>query len=279
MKKNKFWLISMVLVLIACLLGAFLWDFKTLGEPDQTTKTTVGIPTLFIPGYEGNRYSFGRMISRFEADGVAEKAMVIEVKENDELVVEGKLQGKNPMIQVLFADNQMDELQQSLAILTVMEYLDSIGVEKVNFVAHSMGGVSVLRYLVEYYNRIVPETVSFVSIAAPFNDLEVSEDTEEIFAYELTEAGPEDEAPIYEYFDEKMQHLSPDLRVLNIAGDLEDGTDSDGSVSFHSSFALDFLLEEDVDYTPLLIKGEAAGHSALHENSQVDKAIKDFLWH
>lgn len=239
------------------------------------------VPTVFIHGYEGNSFSFGPLLRRIERENVAKREMTIVVQADGKLSVEGELKSRNdnPTIMVLFAKDVTDEITQSQWISKVMHYLYEQGVTRVNLVSHSMGGVSSLRYLLEYTGNKTPITEKFVAIAAPFNDLEIAEDTEEIFAYELTEEGPSGETPIYQYFDRAMNQLPSNIRVLAVAGDLNDGTESDGSVSTHSAFALRTLFQKHAkSYQELTVKGKSGGHSSITKSAKLEEKLIQFLW-
>lgn len=238
-------------------------------------------PTVFIHGYQGSSLSFGPLLKQLESENIAKREMTIVVKPDGKLSVEGKLTSNhaNPTIMVLFSEDVTDEIQQSQWIEKVMRYLYQQHVTTVNLVAHSMGGVSALRYLLEYAGSKVPRVAKLVTIAAPFNDLEIAEDTEEVFAYELTEDGPSGRTPIYDYFDRAMNQLPNNLAILNVSGDLQDGSESDGSVSVHSAFSLRFLLQKHTkNYQEVLIKGRSGGHSAITRSRQLRNDLTAFLW-
>lgn len=239
------------------------------------------IPTVFIHGYEGNSFSFGPLLRRLEKENVAKREMTIVVQADGKLSIEGKLKNSNdnPTIMVLFAKDVPDEITQSKWINNVMQYLYRQKVSRVNLVSHSMGGVSALRYLLEYAGNKTPITQRFVAVAAPFNDLEIAEETEEIFAYKLTEDGPSGETPIYQYFDQAMNRLPKDISILNVAGDLKDGSESDGSVSTHSAFALRFLFEKHArDYQEITVTGKGGGHSAITKSEKFKDRLIRFIW-
>ncbi|MDT2771002.1 alpha/beta hydrolase [Enterococcus pseudoavium] len=239
------------------------------------------VPTVFIHGYEGNSFSFGPLLRRLERADIAKRELTIVVQADGQLSVEGKLENNhdNPTIMVLFAKDVTDEITQSQWIDKVMRYLYQQKISRVNLVSHSMGGVSALRYLLEYAGDKTPLTERFVTIAAPFNDLEIAEDTEDIFAYELTENGPNGETPIYQYFDRAMNKLPANLRVLDVAGDLEDGTESDGVVSIHSAFALRLLFQKHAkSYREVTVKGNSGGHSAITKSDQLEAELVRFIW-
>lgn len=212
---------------------------------------------------------------------MAKREMTIVVQGDGKLTIEGKLKNTNdnPTIMVLFAKDVTDEITQSEWIDKVMRYLYQQKVFRVNLVSHSMGGVSSLRYLLEYAGDRTPITERFVAISAPFNDLEIAEDTEEIFAYKLTEKGPIGKTPIYQYFDQAMGRLPKEIRVLDVAGDLKDGTESDGSVSTHSAFALRLLfLEHAKSYQEFIVKGKSGEHSAITKSAELEKKLIEFIW-
>ena len=226
------------------------------------------VPTVFIHGYEGNSFSFGPLLRRLERENVAKREMTIVVQGDGKLTIEGKLKNTNdnPTIMVLFAKDVTDEITQSEWIDKVMRYLYQQKVFRVNLVSHSMGGVSSLRYLLEYAGDRTPIT-------------EIAEDTEEIFAYKLTEKGPIGKTPIYQYFDQAMGRLPKEIRVLDVAGDLKDGTESDGSVSTHSAFALRLLfLEHAKSYQEFIVKGKSGEHSAITKSAELEKKLIEFIW-
>ena len=69
------------------------------------------------------------------------------------------------------------------------------------------------------------------------------------------------------------------IEVLNIYGDLKDGTHSDGRVSNSSSKSLKYLLgNSPKSYRESKYEGEPAQHSQLHENENVANELIDFLW-
>lgn len=239
------------------------------------------VPTVFIHGYEGNSFSFGPLLRRLERENIAKREMTIVVQSDGKLSVEGKLKNRNdnPTIMVLFAKDVPDEITQSQWIDNVMCYLYQQKVSRVNLVSHSMGGVSALRYMLEDSTEKTPIVERFVAVSSPFNDLEIAEDTEDIFAYELTENGPSGETPIYQYFDQAMNRLPHNLKVLSVAGDVGDGTDSDSSVSIHSAFALRLLFQKHAkSYQEFVVRGKSGSHSAITKSTELKKELTHFIW-
>ena len=74
-------------------------------------------------------------------------------------------------------------------------------------------------------------------------------------------------------------HYPKQIEVLNIYGNKEDGSNSDGSVSVASAQSYKYLINGRAkSYSEVEIKGKNAQHSKLHENKEVDQLLIDFLW-
>ena len=78
----------------------------------------------------------------------------------------------------------------------------------------------------------------------------------------------------------KLRSTFPtNTRVLNIYGDKEDGSHSDGDVPVNSAKSLKYLVSGRAkSYPEVEIKGANAQHSTLHNNSQVNWELINFLW-
>ena len=74
-------------------------------------------------------------------------------------------------------------------------------IERVNILAHSMGGVTVLNYLSKFgISDRVPHVEKVVTLGVPFNDLEVGKDGKEIEYRPLTPNGPSVMTPLFRLF-------------------------------------------------------------------------------
>ncbi|MHC9536630.1 alpha/beta hydrolase [Dellaglioa sp. BT-FLS60] len=250
----------------------------TIDASDPIVPSNKMVPTLFVHGYGGNRLSFGSMINRFERVGYGRKDMVIIVDLDGSLHVEGQLRSAQPFVQILFKNNVASVEKQSAWLYRIMQFLyGAYAIKKVDFVGHSMGSVSILRYLTEYRDALDAPTVAHaISIGAPYNDHNIARTTPKIEDLFLTDDGPVETTPLYQYFDKAMQHLPKNLQFLNIAGDLKDG--NDGAVSVNSALSLRYLVKNQLNYHELIVSGRKAAHSLLHENKRVDESIYKFLW-
>lgn len=277
-------IIGIIVLAIVARLGYKYWQY---GRPQHLT-TTPKVPTgddsavtLFIPGYAGNRFSFGGMLARFVAGGIANKSLVVMIDRHNQPHVTGQLDPYRPMVQLIFATPRVAVRQQAEGVLAVVQYLIAHEhVQTMNLVAHSMGGVVLFQYLTTAAKRVnLPEVRKVVTIGAPFNDSEVGQNTYPIENHPLTASGPTQTTPVYNYFLRTLQRLPNTISYLNIAGNIGDSVQSDGAVALNSALSLRFLLRPAIDqYQEFVVHGKNARHSRLHENYEVDRQIVQFLY-
>ncbi|MBC2011524.1 alpha/beta hydrolase [Listeria marthii] len=264
---------------------------KAAKEPtitaNKTTKKTVNpvseiaIPTLFVHGYSGTVNSFGGMIDRLADEGDVTKSLVMTVAADGTVSTDGNYDkfSNNPTIQVVFEDNKSSMDNQAQWIQNVMKELkNNYHIEKVYAVGHSMGGVSLTSYIEKVgSDKAYPILEKLVLIGSPLNGLVIGDDG--VTAYDLTDKGPKQSSDRYSEFMKNKQKIPTHLRVLNIAGDTLDGTKSDGSVSVASALSGKFFFEGQAEsYQEKTFTGKNAAHSKLHENTDVDAEVADFLW-
>ncbi|MBC2249038.1 alpha/beta hydrolase [Listeria sp. FSL L7-0123] len=264
---------------------------KAAKEPtitsNKTTKKTVNpvseiaIPTLFVHGYSGTANSFGGMINRLADEGDVTKSLVMTVAADGTVSTDGNYDkfSNNPTIQVVFEDNKSSMDNQAQWIQNVMKELkNNYHIEKVYAVGHSMGGVSLTSYIEKVgSDKAYPILEKLVLIGSPLNGLVIGDDG--VTAYDLTDKGPKQSSDRYSEFMKNKQKIPTHLRVLNIAGDTLDGTKSDGSVSVASALSGKFIFEGQAEsYQEKTFTGKNAAHSKLHENTDVDAEVADFLW-
>lgn len=248
---------------------------KTKEKKQQST-----IPTLFFHGYSGTVNSFKGMIQRLEESESGKKELTLTVDGNGNVQGEGALSKKadNPMIQVLFSDNKNNEWNQTEWIKACLVYLQATyGIEQVNFVGHSMGGVSGLRYLATYgQDTSLPKVEKFVAIGAPFNEFE--DNSAQNLTDEL-ENGPAVVSSRYQDYQQLINNVPTTTEFLLLAGQLSDTDLSDGTVPLSSALAVYALLNQHGNAVEKrIVKGEDTTHSMLHENQEVDTLIRQFIW-
>lgn len=277
-------IIGVIIIGILIRIGIKFWQY---GRPQHLTADQAATcaddsaVTLFIPGYAGNRFSFGGMLQRFVTGGIANKSLVVMIDRHNQPHVTGHLDPYRPMVQLIFATPRVAVRQQAQGVLAVVQYLIAHEhVQTMNLVAHSMGGVVLFQYLTTAAKLVnLPEVRKVVTIGAPFNDSEVGQNTYPIENHPLTENGPAQTTPVYNYFLRTLQRLPNTISYLNIAGNIGDAAQSDGAVALNSALSLRFLLRPAIDqYQEFVVHGKNARHSRLHENFEVDRQIVQFLY-
>ncbi len=149
--------------------------------------------------------------------------------------------------------------------------------KKLNFVGHSLGNSAILFYLRDNASDLeLPKLNKQVALAAFPNGL-VDQMPAEVT---LDQAGkPSVTAGDFENFLVLRETYPAGAKVLNIYGDVLDGSKSDGPVPVRSAQTLRYLVSPRAkSYQEKEIRGKMGQHSKLHNNSQVDRALIKFLW-
>ena len=288
MNSNRL-LSGLVLLVLLFLAGCQTQENKSSKETTSTETTMTSqvvsvekgtVPTLFVHGYKGTVNSFKGMITRLEKENKGKQELTLTVDVNGNIQSQGILsqQATNPMIQVLFADNENNEWNQAEWIRACLVYLQTTyQINKVNIVGHSMGGVSGLRYLVTYgQETTLPQVEKFVALGAPFNDF--VDDSGQNLA-DLLENGPTVVSSRYQDYQTMIGNLSTDTQFLLVAGQLSEVELSDGTVPLNSALAVYALLKQHGNTVMEKVEeGEGASHSMLHENEEVDREVSQFFW-
>lgn len=163
------------------------------------------------------------MLKRFAKNHWGEKSCIAIISRTGHIYFWGR---PRSLIQVLFLENRDNVAHQVKWIWKLLNQLKTnYGIPHVNLVAHSMGCVSVLMYLNQYgYDERNSKVKRVVTIGAPFNDLEVGKRTLYIEDHPLTTTGPVKMSPLYRWMKANNIGMPADIRFLNIAGNLQNGT-------------------------------------------------------
>lgn len=245
-------------------------------NPFNSTDQTEITPTLFIHGFKGGQRSFQTMIDRFEDSRLGSKTMMIRVLSNGELSISGDLSEKeNPFIQVIFLENRAGINQQTEWIQDILHRLhDVYGIQQVNLVGHSMGGLTATNFILKNQNKVQFPTINkLVVIASPFKGI----DQANYFLVNSGDAAVDlktHSSALKELIKDK-QYLNAQVPVLAIAGVINE-TGTDGLVSLSSALGIKNIVQEE-QLQKEIFYDKTATHSGLHEHTGVDKAIAKFL--
>ena len=292
MKKQLYHILGLLAVGVMIVLLWFFWPSNKETAPKaahinqkQVTSTQNEVKsypvTLFFHGYGGTKHSMGGMIQRLCSRYQATHTLDLTVNTDGTIQTSGTFEqaDKPVLINVLFADNKNNEWNQAEWIYQALQFVKAqYHVEKVNVVGHSMGGVSLFRFLETYQNQgELPTVEHFISIAAPFN--EFLDTSNEQSVDDLLQQGPTQISPRYQDFQNNIANFPKNVQVSLFAGQLSASDLSDGTVPLTSALAVNQLLSsQQIPVETFVFKGILAQHSALHANPKVDKRIAEILW-
>lgn len=292
MKKQLYHILGLLAVGVMIVLLWFFWPSNKETAPKAahinqkqvttTPKEVKAYPvTLFFHGYGGTKHSMGGMIQRLSSRYQATHTLDLTVNTDGTIQTSGTFEqaDKPVLINVLFADNKNNEWNQAEWIYQSLQFVKAqYHVEKVNVVGHSMGGVSLFRFLETYQNQgELPTVEHFISIAAPLNEFLDTSNEQSVDG--LLQQGPTQISPRYQDFQNNIANFPKNVQVSLFAGQLSASDLSDGTVPLTSALAVNQLLSsQQIPVETFVFKGVLAQHSALHANPKVDKRIVEILW-
>ena len=258
--------------------GKTVSSAKPVAESSTVSKYQ---PTLFFHGWGSSYHAEQQMAQSLVAAGMTKTITRATVSKQGKVTLSGQFQKNDdhPIVEVDFQDNRNSNSRQwgQWAKATVIKLQQTYQIKTFNMVGHSMGNMAIMFYLLED-QATLPKLKKQVDIAGHFNGILGMGD--EPNQMKLTREGkPEKMQSDYRALL-KLRRTYPknQIAVLNIYGDKNDGSHSDGSVSNASSKSLRYLISKRAkSYQEQKIIGANAQHSRLHDNKKVDQLLVNFL--
>ena len=295
MKHKKGGLIAVVVALIIVIAGG-LFALKQNKQNNQIVAKNVSsknVPTFFFHGWGSSYHAEEDMVNAIKNAKVTNSVILINVTKNQKVIFHGHLKkkAKNPIIEVNFDDNKLSAYRNNyakgyndLGSKYVKAAISAVNkkyhYKNINIVAHSMGNLETAYYFKRYPELQKRYPVDhFISIAGHYDGIIGENDSPNRLKLNAKTSKPNIMQPEYRGLLSLRKTFPRNTRILNIFGNLEDGTNSDGDVSNNSAKSLKYLVAGRAkSYRNLMIKGKNAQHSKLHNNQEVNKAIINFLW-
>lgn len=294
MKKKS--IISILIGLLALITvgGIYLKNQKsTTSTPKNIVETKVDaiqikkrkynnkvVPTLFYHGAGSSYRAEEHMANAAVKAGAADQIIRANISENSKVKFIGKIKksSKHPIVEVNYANNMSVNPNDVKNVLIALQ--NKYGFHRVNLVGHSMGNLLIANYINDNYpNKKLPQIQKVVSIAGHYNGWLGEEDAATSPLKNTKTGEPRERSASFRELLGLRKHYPRQIRVLNIYGDLLDGSKSDGSVSVASARSYKYLINGRAkSYQETEIRGRMAQHSRLHRNAQVDKLLINFLW-
>ena len=279
-KRSIIALSSFLFIALVSLFLIYNRQTKDLNSSDYIQSRT---PTLFFHGYGSSANAEKHMVEAARQAGVTQTIVTATVDRHAQVTLKGDIpkNAVNPIVMVEFEDNRNANYAQDgeYAAAVVRELQARYGFKKMNFVAHSMGNMSILFYLLEHgQNEELPQLQKQVNIANHVNGLEGMDLPANLTILDSKTGQPSAMSDSYQKLLGLREIYPQDqVDVLNIYGDLKN--QSDGSVLNVSSRSLKYLVIDNAkSYQEKRVTGPLAQHSQLHENPEVDRLLIAFLW-
>ncbi|WP_148877015.1 alpha/beta hydrolase [Streptococcus sp. Marseille-P7375] len=279
-KRSIIALSSFLFIALVSLFLIYNRQTKELNSSDYIQSRT---PTLFFHGYGSSANAEKHMVEAARQAGVTQTIITATVDSHAQVTLKGDIpkNAVNPIVMVEFKDNRNADYAQDgeYAAAVVRELQARYGFKKMNFVAHSMGNMSILFYLLEHaQNEELPQLQKQVNIANHVNGLEGMDLPDNLTILDSKTGQPSAMSDSYQKLLGLREIYPQDqVDVLNIYGDFKN--QSDGSVLNVSSRSLKYLVIDNAkSYQEKRVTGPLAQHSQLHENPEVDRLLIDFLW-
>ena len=276
-------IISLSTFLFIVLVTLFLGSKLQTRELNSSNYIQSRTPTLFFHGYGSSANAEKHMVEAARQAGVTQTIITATVDSHAQVTFKGDIPNDaiNPIVMVEFKDNRNPDYAQDgeYAAAVVRKLQARYGFKKMNFVAHSMGNMSILFYLLEHaQNEEFPKLQKQVNIANHVNGLEGMDLPANLTILDSKTGQPSAMSDSYQKLLGLCEIYPQDqVDVLNIYGDFKN--QSDGSVLNVSSRSLKYLVIDNAkSYQEKRVTGPLAQHSQLHENPEVDRLLIDFLW-
>ncbi|QGY96320.1 alpha/beta hydrolase [Lactobacillus johnsonii] len=282
MKKKKIYLASFFVALFLFVLAGCGQKAQNVPAKKVTASltNTKTIPTFFFHGWGSSENAETQMANAAKMAGASNTIIQADVSKNGTVKLNGTIpkNAKNPIIKVNLEDNQSGKTSYVKDVITAIS--NKYHYARINLVGHSMGNLQIANYINENYdNKKLPKINKVVSIAGHYDGYLGEEAGQKAKIKNKKTGEPDIYSDVFKQLLPLRKHYPRQIEVLNIYGNKEDGSNSDGSVSVASAQSYKYLINGRAkSYREVEIKGKNAQHSKLHENKEVDKLLIDFLW-
>ena len=286
-KKHKT-IIAGTLLLVLLLLAVYI--FKNNYQKENGASIRIATPTLFVHGWGSSYHAEESMVAYAQKNHATNSVIRADVSPAGKVTLLGtiKKRAKNPIVEVNLQNNKSifaGLSNQTSAMNKSSNYIKDVittlqkryRFNRINLVGHSMGNLQIAYYLRNNAtNAHMPQLNKQVSIAGHYNGYVGEQGAPNKTV--LNRAGkPRQMSTGYRALLNLRKKFPQKAAVLNIYGDM--GSGSDGDVTVNSARSYRYLVSKRArSYQEKEIRGSRAQHSKLHENTQVDRLLVNFLW-
>ena len=286
-RKRKAILFSTLIIVI---LLSSIYFLKNNYQKENGASIRIDTPTLFVHGWGSSYHAEESMVAYAQKHHATNSVIRADVSSTGKVTLIGtiKKRAKNPIVEVnlqnnksIFAgtNNQIATMNKSSNYIkdVIIALQKRYHFKRINLVGHSMGNLQIAYYLHNNAtNSHMPHLNKQVSIAGHYNGYIGEQGAPNKTV--LNRAGkPQKMSAGYRGLLSLRKKFPQNTDVLNIYGDM--GSGSDGDVTVNSARSYRYLVSKRArSYQEKEIRGPRAQHSKLHENTQVDRLLVNFLW-
>ena len=286
-RKRKAILFSTLIIVI---LLSSIYFLKNNYQKENGASIRIDTPTLFVHGWGSSYHAEESMVAYAQKQHATNSVIRADVSSNGKVTLIGtiKKRAKNPVVEVnlqnnksIFAgtNNQIAAMNKSSNYIkdVIIALQKRYRFNRINLVGHSMGNLQIAYYLRNNAtNSHMPNLNKQVSIAGHYNGYIGEQGAPNKTV--LNRAGkPQKMSAGYRGLLSLRKKFPQNTDVLNIYGDM--GSGSDGDVTVNSARSYRYLVSKRArSYQEKEIRSPRAQHSKLHENTQVDRLLVNFLW-
>lgn len=269
------------IILIGLVLGLIVVGVGFYSTKAKASHKVTATPTLFLHGWGSSVNAEHQMTREISKRHVSSSVTQAYVNGQGKVKLKGRIpvNAKNPLIEVGFAKSRTSYYPQNGQWLknVLLKLQQTYQIKKVNLVGHSMGNMAIMHYLLNAPDNL-PQINKIVDIAGHFNGIIGLNDKPHQRQLDVN-GKPDYMNPEYRQLLPLRKTFPPKTQVLNIYGDKNDGSNSDGSVTAASAKSLRYLVSERAaSYQEKKISGYQGRHSRLHESLKVDQLLIKYLW-
>lgn len=281
-------IIIVIAIVILGLVGLISWH-RTQAAKKYIHSST---PTIFVHGWGSSYHAETKMTHAAWRAGATNTIVRANVDRHGHVRFNREIPARavNPIVEVNLADNKLSAYGASnnyvqgyrhggTYICNVVHALERQHHYKaINLVGHSMGNLEIINYINDNINnRQLPQIKHLVAIAGHYNGLVGQPKAEKTTVN--SQGKPSWMDPTYKALLGLRKNFPRNTSVLNIYGDLDNGSRSDKDVPVNSARSLKYLVAGRAkSYREVEIHGRNAQHSKLHDNPQVNRELIRFLW-
>lgn len=250
----------------------------------------LAVALLGVGGFTASSHAEEKMANAARDAGVTKTIVRANVDKKGNVTFNRKIPANavNPIVEVNLEDNKLAGYQDDYTqgYRHGGTYIKNVVValqkqhhyKRINLVGHSMGNLEIINYINDNVNnKKLPKVAHLVAIAGYYNGLVGEHGADAKVDAQTGE--PEQQDSAYRGLLGLRQTFPKNTAVLNIYGDVGDGSHSDEDVPVNSAKSLKYLVAGRAkSYQEVEIHGKNAQHSKLHNNSQVNRLLINFLW-